>query len=285
MTRIGEHPVAAGPLSVRWLAVEIDPPRAGALGRVRATVQNAGSATWRPLAGSRGVKAGYHWLDSLGNPLLWDGLRTELPREVAPGETVDLELAVRAVLPPGRYRLALDLVDELKRWFAEVGSYAPAFDVEVAPRIERRLAVVGADAGALDAQDEPGAVVAVAVADAAAAAAEAPAVAHLAPGILPAPDWTRRILDAHQEGYGVVGGSIAAPSGLLRRQAAELLAWLPGGGRNPSFTGPLLCASVALGAAVDEAPAVAGLPAVRAAGDEPWVYDARIQLARRRLRA
>ncbi len=273
MTRIGEHPVAAGPLSVRWLAVEIDPPRAGALGRVRATLQNAGSATWRPLNGGRGVKASYHWLDALGNPLLWDGVRTELPHEVPPGGEVALDLQVRAVLPPGGYRLSLDLVDERKRWFAEVGSHAPSFALEVAPRIERRLAVVGADPGVLASQDEPDALVA--------RPEEAAAVARLAPGIDLAPDWVRLVLDAHQEGYGVVGGSVDAARGLLRRQAAELAPWAPGGGRNPSFSSPLLCASVALDALTEEAAAVAGLPAVRAAGDEPWVYDARITARRR----
>lgn len=276
MTRVGEHPVAAGPLSVRWLMVEIAPPRAGALGGVRVEIENAGSATWRPLAGHRGVKASYHWLDPLGNALLWDGLRTELPHEVPPGGRVEIDLAVRAVLPPGRYRLALDLLDETKRWFAEVGSHAPTFDVEVAPRIERRLAVVGADAAglaALAAQDEAAAIVA--------SPGEAAAVARLAPGVVPASDWARLVLDAHQEGYGVVGGSVAAPRGLLRRQAAGLAAWAPGGGRNPSFAGPLLCASVAQGALAEDAASVAGLPAVRAAGDEPWVYDARIAVTHR----
>ncbi len=276
MERIGDHPLTAGPLSVRWLAVQLEPPRAGALGVARVAIENAGLATWRPLAGPRGVKASYHWLDSLGNALLWDGLRTELPHEVPPGGRVEIELVVRTVLPPGRYRLAFDLVDESRRWFAEVGSYAPELDVDVAPRCERRLAVSDADPGALAGQDEPAALV---------LPEEAGAIARLAPGVTPAPDWARRVLDAHQEGYGVVGGAIVAPAGLLRRQSAELALWAPGGGRNPGFAHPLLCASVAVGAEVEEAAPVAGLPAVRARGDEPWVYDARIRLERRKVRS
>ena len=276
MESVGDHPVTAGPLSVRWLAVELEPPRAGALGVARVAIENAGLATWRPLAGPRGIKVSYHWLDSLGNALLWDGLRTELPHEVPPGGRVELDLAVRAVLPPGRYRLAFDLVDEGRRWFAEVGSFAPQVEVAVAPRCERRLAVVGADAGALAGQDEPAALVPL---------EEAAAVARLAPGLTPVSDWARRVLDAHQEGYGVVGGSIAAPVGPLRRQAAELAPWAPGGGRNPGFAQPLLCASVLAGVKVEEVAPVAGLPAARARGDEPWIYDARIQLSRRRVRS
>ena len=275
METFGDHPVAAGPLSVRWLAVELEPQRAGALGVAHVAIENAGLATWRPQAGTRGVKASYHWLDSLGNALLWDGLRTELLHEVPPGGRIELELAVRTVMPPGRYRLAFDLVDEGKRWFAEVGSYAPELDVDVAPRCERRLGVVGADAGVLAAQDEPAALV---------PPVEAAAVARLAPGVTPAPDWARRLLDAHQEGYGVIGGSIAAPARPLRRQAAELAPWTPGGGRNPGFAHPLLCASVLAGVEVEKLAPVGGLPAVRARGDEPWVYDGRIQLQRRRAR-
>lgn len=273
MTSIGEHPVAAGPLSVRWLAVDVDPPRAGAVGRARVTVENAGSAVWRPLAGHRGVKASYHWLDPLGNALLWDGIRSELPHEVPPGARVQLELTVRAAMPPGRYRLAFDLVDELKRWFAEVGSFMPSLEVEVLPRIERRLAVTGADRDTLAGQDEPESLVAL---------EDAAAVARLAPGVTPAPDWARRVLDAHQEGFGVVSGSVDARGGLLRRrQPGALLAYAPGGGRNPSFAGPLVCPSVAVGAEVEEVAPVAGLPAVRALGREPWVYDGRIAVAYR----
>lgn len=248
--------------------MDVAPPRAGAVGTVRVAVENAGLATWIPQDGDRGVKASYHWLDPLGNALLWDGARTQLPHAVPPGGRAEIELNVRAPLPPGRYRLALDLVDELKRWFGEVGSHVPQIEVEVAPRVARRLAVVGADAGTLAAQDEPEALVT--------DVAEAEAVAHLAPGVEPAPDWVRRVLDAHQEGYGVVGGSVAAPAGLLRRQARALHAWAPGGGRNPLFAGPLLCASVAADVDAVQEEQVAGLPAYRAPAGEPWVYDGRI---------
>ncbi len=84
MEPLGEHPVTAGPLSVRWLAVDVAPPRAGAVSLVRVAVENAGLATWTPQPGDRGVKASYHWLDPLGNALLWDGARTELPHAVPP---------------------------------------------------------------------------------------------------------------------------------------------------------------------------------------------------------
>src|SRR5437899_551990 len=139
-----------------------------------------------------------------------------------------------------------------RAWFAELGGTPAEAEVDVLPRIERRLAVEGADPGALDAQEE--AVVPL---------EEAEAVAYLAPGVVPAPDWSRRILDAHQEGYAVVGGSISFEAGLLRRTPSGLEPYAPGGGRNPAFEHPLLCPSVVREVEPDWAAPVEGLPALR----------------------
>jgi hypothetical protein len=202
-------------------------------------LENAGSAEWRSR-GKEGVQVAYHWLDPLGNPIVWDGLRTALPSAVTPGEQVELELPVVAPRPPGRYRLAFDLVEELRFWFAEVGSTPLDVPVEVAPRIaERRLAVVvhgGPDAetaAALSAQDEP------------VVEEDAVAVAHLVPGALPAADWSSLLLDAHAEGYAAVGGAVAVES---RRDRKRFAPWAPGGGRNPRFNEPLLFPSLLDGA-------------------------------------
>jgi hypothetical protein len=161
MERVGEHPIPAGPLAVRWLAYDLPELRAGAETTVRVALQNAGTATWRSRR-LEGVKLSYHWLDDRGNAIVWDGPRADLERPIAPGEEVEVAVLLRAPQPPGRYRLAFDLVEELRFWFAEVGSSPLELDVEVAPRIsERRLAVVvhgGRDDGtsaALAAQEEP----------------------------------------------------------------------------------------------------------------------------------
>ena len=179
--------VPKGPLAVRFHAWTLDGVRAGTLGRAAVEVENAGTVAWRSR-GVEGVQAAYHWLDARGNPIVWDGIRTPLPRPVEPGERVRLELDVRGPLPPGRYRFAVDLVAEFRAWFEELGSEPAGGEVEVTPRIERRLAVTGADPGALDGQEEPLVPL-----------EQAEAVARLAPGIVPAPDWSRRVLDAHQE--------------------------------------------------------------------------------------
>jgi hypothetical protein len=273
MQRVGEHPVPAGPLAVRWLAWEVEQPRAGARARGRVELENAGAAPWRPRDGE-GVRLSYHWLDELGNPIVWDGLRTDFEGEVAPGQRLTLDVSLRAPMPAGPYRLAFDLVEEGRWWFEEVGNVPLSAPVRVLPRLERRaLAVRGADPGALDGLAEP--VV---------PEGEAEAVAELAPGVVPAPDWSTRILDAHERGYGVVAGAVAVDGGRLERRqmARELAQWQPGGGVVPGFDAPLLCASVVVGLVVERAPGVAGLPAVHPpGGEEPWLYDGRIVVTTR----
>src|SRR4029450_13848831 len=47
---------------------------------------------------------------------------------------------------------------------------------------------------------------------------------------VPAPDWSRFVLDAHEEGYAAVGPAVDAEARADRRIFA---AWAPGGGRTP----------------------------------------------------
>jgi hypothetical protein len=229
---IGEHPVPAGPLAVRWLGYELDQVQAGALAQASVALQNEGTAHWR------GLNLSYHWLDDRGNPIVWDGLRADVA--AAPGERVERELEIRGPIPPGAYRLAFDLVDEHRFWLAELGNFAPQIDLVVAPR------------------------------DAAAARAFLP------PGAALEPDWEERVYVAHTEGYAAVGGAVEWTTGRLRRAPAELDPYAPGGGRNPSFAHPLVCPSLL--PPLEPNAEVAGLPAWRPEGGEPWVYDARIRL-------
>jgi len=231
---VGEHPGTQGPLSVRWIAYDVGSPKAGVTTTGRVVLENAGSATWRSR-GTRGVNLAYHWLDPLANPIVWDGTRTYLPPVVSPGERLELDVTLVAPRPPGRYLLSFDLVEEYRFWFAEIGSATLDIPVDVAPRIaERRLAVVvhGADDGetraALAAQEE------------ALVTEEALAVAHLASGAVPAPDWSRRLLDAHEEGWAAVGGAVHAEA---RGDRKALAPWAAAG-RNPRLDRPLLFPSL-----------------------------------------
>jgi hypothetical protein len=165
---------------------------------------------------------------------VWDGLRTRLPR-LAPGERATVEARVRAPIPPGRYRFALDLVAENRAWFSELGCELAGRDVEVAPRA-------------------------------------APHRAELPPWAEPAPGFEDVVAAAHAEGYGVVAPAIDWHRG---RRPRALEPYAPGGGRNPSFSHALLCPSVVVGVELERLDDVEGLPAYAAPEDEPWVYDAR----------
>lgn len=252
--------VPAGPLAVRWHGLRLGEVRAGAQAVAEVDLENAGSATWREILLS------YHWLDPFRNAIVWDGLRTPLAEPVLPGRRARVALRLRGPMPPGRYRLALDLVDEGRVWFEEVGNAPLEREVDVAPRIERALAARGGDPGALAAQEEP------LVEEAAAAA-----IAHLSPAAAPTPDWSRRVLDAHQEGFAAVGGALEPAGGFLerRRLAKALAPWAPGGGRVPRFPHPLLCPSLVRGVEGAWLEPVEGLPALRPPDDEPWIYDGR----------
>jgi hypothetical protein len=202
----------------------------------RAEVENAGSASW-----GDDIAASYHWLDERGNAIVWDGIRTELPGPVGPGERAQLEIGVRGPMPPGRYGFALDLVAEHRAWFGELGdNHTPSEAVDVLPRVAattlREVATVHAPQTTAE--------------------------------------WESRALALHAEGYAVVAGAIDAP----RRLRKRLAAWAPGPGRVPGFAQPLLCPSVLHSVELEHVPDVEGLPAFRPPSDEPWVYDASLVL-------
>ncbi len=85
--------------------------------RISATVRNTSPAIWRARGATR-VAIAYHWLDAAGQPLSFEGLRTVLPDDVAPGDSVDLELEVASPKKPGDYILELDALREQIAWFS-----------------------------------------------------------------------------------------------------------------------------------------------------------------------
>jgi len=241
------------PLVPLWRAATLAPQRAGEETIARLELENGGAATWRSR-GADGLQLSYHWLDTHGNAIVWDGTRTPFPHPVEPGRRVALELSVVAPRPPGRYVLRFDLVEEHRFWLSELGIATHDVDLQVAPLIEeRRLAVVvhgGPDArtdAALAAQDEQ------------VVSSEPAATAYLVAGAEPAPDWARLLLDAHTEGWAAVGPALVPAGGALERRRAvrTLASWAPGG-RNPRLDAPLLLPSLVDGLVPTERD---GLPA------------------------
>ena len=228
--------MSRGPLWVAWGECSLPPQHAGAVGEATVEITNSGTVRFAPT-----VFVSYHWLDLRDNPIVWDGLRTPVP-PLEPSERAEVRAAIRAPIPPGPYRLALDMVAEGRAWFSELGVEQLAFDVHVHPR-----------------EGEPH--------------------AELPPEVEPAGDWAERVRAAHAEGYAVVAGAIDVEG---RRRPRELEPYRPDGGRQPGFSAPLVCPSVLDGVGLERLQDVAGLPAFAAPRDEPWLYDARIVLRLRR---
>src|SRR5579884_2062925 len=121
--------MAKGPLVVRFGDWTLGELQAGAVGHGEVELENAGTVPW-----GNGIRLSYHWLDERDNPIVWDGERTDLP-PLAPGERATVEARVRAPIPPGRYRFALDVVAEHRAWFSELGADQTVdADVDVRPR-------------------------------------------------------------------------------------------------------------------------------------------------------
>jgi phosphoglycerol transferase MdoB-like AlkP superfamily enzyme len=106
----------AGP-AFTWTLAAFEPPAelsAGDPARARVVIRNDGAATW---SAEQGDAVSYRWWTADGAAVPREGRRTALPRPLAPGERMDLELAVDAPSRPGCYRLEVEPVREHVSWF------------------------------------------------------------------------------------------------------------------------------------------------------------------------
>ncbi|HET7701095.1 MAG TPA: SpoIID/LytB domain-containing protein [Candidatus Limnocylindria bacterium] len=104
---------------------------AGGTYTVPVTVKNAGAAAWN-ASGANLIDLSYHWHDSAGRTVVWDGVRTLLPADVAPGASATVNARITAPLAAGAYTLTIDMVREGVGWFGLLGStpYRVAAPVE-----------------------------------------------------------------------------------------------------------------------------------------------------------
>lgn len=88
---------------------------------VPVTVRNEGPMLWRADR-SPMVHLSYHWRQGdKANYVVFEGERTSLPQDVAPGESVIVDAVVLAPPKPGTYELEWDLVQENVAWFYQKG--------------------------------------------------------------------------------------------------------------------------------------------------------------------
>ncbi len=136
---LGVRSTASGPLAADALRarilVEQLPPTAAA-GRsfpVRVTVQNLGRGRW-PAAGDTGqVTLGNQWRRMDDSLLVRDDARVPLPRDLDPGDDLELVITPTAPPEPGHYLLDFDMVEEGVCWFGERDSEKAQVPIVVTP--------------------------------------------------------------------------------------------------------------------------------------------------------
>lgn len=121
------------------LRARIDPEHESAIVREgrpftdRLRITNTGSVTWKARGRRFGgqVTLGLKVCDAGGEVLRDDLGRTQLPRDVAPGDGIEIEMTVAGLLPIGFYRLRYDMVVEGVIWFELDGSLCARCSLEV----------------------------------------------------------------------------------------------------------------------------------------------------------
>jgi tRNA (mo5U34)-methyltransferase len=92
----------------------------------RLRLENSGGKTWNASgsdnAGQGAVQLGAHLLRDDEEEISWDYGRAPLPRDVAPGEFIELEIRLQAPATAGRYIVEFDMVEEQRAWFEDYGS-------------------------------------------------------------------------------------------------------------------------------------------------------------------
>jgi len=100
----------------------VNPPKtlkAGESAAITVKVKNTGNGTWPALGQGPKYKVDLanHWLDKKGAEVIGDDGRQALPRDLKPGEEVEMVLRVKAPKAPGEYDIELDMVHEDVTWF------------------------------------------------------------------------------------------------------------------------------------------------------------------------
>lgn len=113
----------------------------GSRAMIAVTLTNSGQLPW-PAGGSAPIHAAAHVLDLNGRVLVWDGERTLLPNDVAPGQSVTLSVvvAVPLTVASATYTVRLDLVREGVAWFSTWGIAPGSVSVGASPDYRATIA-------------------------------------------------------------------------------------------------------------------------------------------------
>lgn len=128
------------PQEATWYRVRYETPappaqlQAGAGVFVDVIVHNESVVTWE-ARGRNAVALSYHWHDPRAKRLvMFDGLRTPLPRDLHPGESAQIRAHVVGPPVAGELELQWDLVQEHVTWFSVQGGRLGHVPMRILPR-------------------------------------------------------------------------------------------------------------------------------------------------------
>jgi hypothetical protein len=78
-------------------------------------IANTGAAPIHSFA-DRPLMLAYHWRSHAGDALVWDGIRTALPRVLHPGDSEQILMLIEAPAAATECTLELTLVEDGRRW-------------------------------------------------------------------------------------------------------------------------------------------------------------------------
>jgi hypothetical protein len=87
-------------------------------------IGNRGDETWCSNGGPFPIHLSYHWMSEDGEPLVWEGVRTPLPSDVASGDSLIVRIFVHSPEVPGNYYWNPAAVQEGVRWIPDA-SHSP----------------------------------------------------------------------------------------------------------------------------------------------------------------
>ncbi|MEH2139782.1 COG1470 family protein [Nostoc sp.] len=100
--------------------------------KIPIVVKNTSNFLWS-IKGDKPTNLSYKWIgiDSQGKLTNIEGNRTQLPFDIAPGESAAINAVIKPPALPGKYTLILTMVQETVAWFSDKQSPYPKIDVTV----------------------------------------------------------------------------------------------------------------------------------------------------------
>jgi hypothetical protein len=93
-------------------------------------IKNTSNFIWSPK-GDTPTHFGYLWLDTSGNKELFSGLGSQLPDDLAPGESLGLNVVIKTPSTRGKYKLILTMVQHKVTWFKDKTENYPQISLDV----------------------------------------------------------------------------------------------------------------------------------------------------------